>query len=234
MGSIYLVRHGQASFGSSNYDQLSTLGYKQSHIVGEFIYKHLKPTMIISGSMQRHRQTAEGFIKVSNSHLIPQIEKGFNEFNHEDVVACMPSRSGQPRWTSKHTLSDYLKEQENPQKAFHQIFITALEHWLNGDHDQLYKESWPDFRSRVILAIKHLMNQAQPSQKIVIFTSGGPIAAICQWLLGLDNTRIFAINENLVNGGITHVRYNRERASLSFLNNYTHLEQINSSLITYR
>ena len=31
MGTLYLVRHGQASFGAANYDQLSALGQRQSH-----------------------------------------------------------------------------------------------------------------------------------------------------------------------------------------------------------
>ena len=29
MGTLYLVRHGQASFGSDHYDQLSELGRRQ-------------------------------------------------------------------------------------------------------------------------------------------------------------------------------------------------------------
>jgi broad specificity phosphatase PhoE len=36
MGNIYLVRHGQASFGAENYDQLSTLGQQQSQRLGEY------------------------------------------------------------------------------------------------------------------------------------------------------------------------------------------------------
>ena len=34
MAQIYLVRHGQASFGSSNYDQLSELGFEQARLLG--------------------------------------------------------------------------------------------------------------------------------------------------------------------------------------------------------
>jgi broad specificity phosphatase PhoE len=37
MASIYLIRHGQASFGSANYDQLSTLGQRQADVTGEFL-----------------------------------------------------------------------------------------------------------------------------------------------------------------------------------------------------
>ncbi|MCH1491392.1 MAG: histidine phosphatase family protein, partial [Luminiphilus sp.] len=32
MASIYLIRHGQASFGSDNYDQLSPVGQRQADV----------------------------------------------------------------------------------------------------------------------------------------------------------------------------------------------------------
>ncbi len=36
MASLYLIRHGQASFGSDNYDQLSPLGQRQADVSGRF------------------------------------------------------------------------------------------------------------------------------------------------------------------------------------------------------
>jgi broad specificity phosphatase PhoE len=35
MGHLYLVRHGQASLGAADYDQLSPLGQQQSLRLGE-------------------------------------------------------------------------------------------------------------------------------------------------------------------------------------------------------
>ncbi|MDZ4123020.1 MAG: phosphoglycerate mutase family protein, partial [Hydrogenophaga sp.] len=36
MGTLYLVRHGQASFGADDYDQLSEMGQRQSRRLGEY------------------------------------------------------------------------------------------------------------------------------------------------------------------------------------------------------
>ena len=36
MATVYLIRHGQASFGAENYDKLSELGCRQAHIAGEY------------------------------------------------------------------------------------------------------------------------------------------------------------------------------------------------------
>ena len=35
MGQLYLVRHGQASFGTHDYDRLSDLGHRQCRRLGE-------------------------------------------------------------------------------------------------------------------------------------------------------------------------------------------------------
>lgn len=37
MTTIYLVRHGQASFGTASYDQLSAKGEQQAQVVGDFL-----------------------------------------------------------------------------------------------------------------------------------------------------------------------------------------------------
>ena len=37
MGTLYLVRHGQASFGAEDYDQLSELGRRQSVRLGQYL-----------------------------------------------------------------------------------------------------------------------------------------------------------------------------------------------------
>lgn len=36
MAELYLVRHGQASFGTENYDRLSALGEQQGVWLGEY------------------------------------------------------------------------------------------------------------------------------------------------------------------------------------------------------
>ena len=38
MGMLYLVRHGQASFGAADYDQLSELGARQCEALGRWFH----------------------------------------------------------------------------------------------------------------------------------------------------------------------------------------------------
>ena len=39
MASILMVRHGQASFGAEDYDQLSPLGQRQADLMGGVLQK---------------------------------------------------------------------------------------------------------------------------------------------------------------------------------------------------
>ena len=60
MADIYLVRHGQASFGADNYDQLSALGARQCRLLGEWWRARGQDTgTLLCGPMVRHRQSVE-------------------------------------------------------------------------------------------------------------------------------------------------------------------------------
>ncbi len=58
MASIYLIRHGQASFGAANYDQLSTLGQRQADVTGQFLSTTgLKIDAAVAGTLSRQQET---------------------------------------------------------------------------------------------------------------------------------------------------------------------------------
>ena len=60
MAEIYLVRHGQASFNSDNYDRLSDLGRQQSELLGHyFADRNISFDQIFTGTQLRHSQTAD-------------------------------------------------------------------------------------------------------------------------------------------------------------------------------
>ena len=61
MGTLYLVRHGQASFGAADYDQLSPLGRQQSERLGAwFRERGLRFDAVLTGTLRRHAQTLAG------------------------------------------------------------------------------------------------------------------------------------------------------------------------------
>ena len=61
MTDIYLVRHGQASFGKANYDKLSELGGQQAIWLGDYFkHRNVEFDAVFSGDMVRHHETKEG------------------------------------------------------------------------------------------------------------------------------------------------------------------------------
>ncbi len=88
MGAIYLVRHGQASFGAENYDLLSPLGEEQSRFLGRWMRDTGQPlSQVVLGTATRHRQTAEHCLQVFGGDSGEwQVERGFDEFDHHEVL----------------------------------------------------------------------------------------------------------------------------------------------------
>ncbi|WP_437671577.1 histidine phosphatase family protein [Sorangium sp. So ce131] len=227
MALIYLVRHAQAAFGAADYDQLSPLGLEQARLVGEALAARVpRVDAVVSGSMKRHRQTAEGCLAAMGNSLLPEELAGWNEYDHREVLlraqghAEAAAAAGAPH--------------ANPRRAFQAMFAAAAERWASGVYDAEYAESWPAFRARVSDALRSLAARLGRSQTALVFTSGGPIGAAAGALLGLDAAATLRISWTLVNGGITKLVVGERGVSLSTLNDHAHFEGARAAWLTYR
>lgn len=88
MPVIYLIRHGQASFGKEDYDQLSEPGWEQSRLLGRALQNQmLGLPRALCGTMRRHRETAEATLGELGLPKEWHTDTGFNEYNHEELLA---------------------------------------------------------------------------------------------------------------------------------------------------
>src|ERR1700760_4925423 len=85
MAELYLVRHGQASFGSSDYDVLSEVGERQGVWLGEyFAQRDLKFDRVMTGGMRRHRQTLDAIGRgMGCSFSDTEQHAGLNEYDFQ-------------------------------------------------------------------------------------------------------------------------------------------------------
>ena len=233
MGQIYLVRHGQASFGAADYDQLSDLGAEQSRMLGGWFANHgIKFSHVVTGSMKRHRQTAEACCA---GLPVPPVESwitetGFNEYDHDDVL----SRT-RPGFDAPGAIRQFIAKSKVPQDTFLQIFEESMQRWMGGQHDHEYRESWPVFRERCHAALKRIVDSTESGGNVLVFTSGGTIATLCQPLLSYPDQQVAALTWNLVNSSATKLLNRSGRISLSTLNSHVHLEPAGRAhAITYR
>ncbi|MGM0571557.1 histidine phosphatase family protein [Marinobacter sp.] len=229
MATLYLIRHGQASFGDDNYDQLSETGWEQARVLGRWLAGRVHPDVVIGGDMQRHRETVEA---IASGYRAPfpdmQVATGFNEFDHTSVVF-----SFRPEWADRARMQADLAATGHPARAFQQTFTQAVQRWVSGDHDEEYPETWLQFKARVNEALDELIGWADGGD-VFVSTSGGPIAVIMQNLLGLSDSRALALNEVIANTSVTRVLYSGSRRSLAVFNNYSHLEAEGQQLVTFR
>jgi broad specificity phosphatase PhoE len=240
MASIYLIRHGQASFGQANYDQLSDKGCAQSSLLGAFWHALPTPDKLITGDMQRHKQTCDNFISgYQGMHTPRTVDAGFNEFDHINILTCY-----NPKWQNFAQMSESMAKQPNANKLFQQTFTGALNAWISDQGENNYKESWGQFKQRCLaaldnvitqqLAIKKASNKDKSAQDICIFTSGGTISVIVQHVLGLSDQKAMMVNQQLRNTSVTKLLFSQDNLSIDYFNNHSHLAQAGDEWITFR
>jgi broad specificity phosphatase PhoE len=230
MGAIYLLRHGQASFGTNNYDQLSVVGHQQARVLGAALKaRGVQPDVVISGSMQRHRETAVGAMSELGIEVAVTEHPGVNEFDHENVIEV-----AEPRYEDKLVMMGEMAATGDPRRAFQKFFKDAVTRWVDGHHDEEYKEPWSVFKLRCVAALEDLVKATPPKGTTLVFTSGGTISVICAHLLGLNDSQAFTINWTLANAGVTKILAGRDGLHLISINEHAHLEAAQPPMLTYR
>ena len=243
MSAIYLIRHGQASFGKADYDQLSDKGCQQSVLLGQYwqaLSLHNKPGKMFSGALLRHEQTLENFLKGYQGEVPSTVlHSGFDEFNHVDILSRYDVK-----WKSYAKMAALISKKSAANKVFQKEFSLALNRWVSGKYDGDYMESWSQFKERCITALQDVINQElnakkefsniTPSNNICIFTSGGTISVLVQHILGLSDQNTLSINQQLRNTSVTKLLFTKGSLSIDYLNNYGHLTQAGHDWETFR
>ncbi len=235
MGQVFLVRHAQASFASDEYDQLSELGLTQARLLAEWLARaRQRFTLSATGTLRRQAQTAEALLAALPEALRPTrgplVDGGFDEYDSGDVIA-----RHRPDLGDRAAVQRFIARSEDPRRAFQEVFAVAMTRWASGAHDHEYRESWAAFRGRCVAALERTLATAGPSQDVLVVSSGGPIAALCQHVTGMSDAKAVELNWSLVNSSVTRLLYGRGRVSLHVLNAYPHLEVSDvPGCITYR
>ena len=237
MGQILLVRHGQASFASSDYDWLSDIGKDQARQLGRWLHHCQTPIHhVATGTMRRHRQTAECAAEAmtaagrSEALPTPRHDEAFNEFDHVEIM-----HRHRPDLSEPGATKALFDASESPSRTLRHLFSGAMMRWMEGNADHDYQESWPQFSARCIAGLTMLANTVADAETAVLFTSGGFISAVCGNSLGLSVRAIFELNWSLANSGVTSFSCHAGRVRLTGLNSVAHLEWNRTpEMITYR
>jgi broad specificity phosphatase PhoE len=236
MSEIYFIRHGQASFGSANYDRLSEKGGVQATILGQHLAAlGVKFDAVCSGEMVRQKKTAHAMITAYRERglFVPDLilDPAFNEY---DAALVWAFQTKQMR-ADEPGLLEELEQRPTDKKAFQRVFSRVMERWVSGKFDDPGIVTWEAFKTRVVLGLNTLVTTWGPQKKIAVFSSGGPISIVVQQALGLSDSMAVAISWQVHNASITRIKYNQSTISLTGFNEIAHLELTGDrTLLTYR
>lgn len=218
---MLLVRHGQASWGAADYDQLSETGERQSRILGEALAaRGVVPDVVVRGAMKRHRQTAVAALAAGGWSAEIVEDDGWNEFDHHQMLELHPPAPGEG--------------EEMTRAEFQRWFEEATLRWTGGRYAHEYDESFTDFGVRVDAALRRTVGRLGPRETAVVFTSGGPVSWVAAALLEGGAHLWTQLNPVTVNASVTKVVVGGRGSTLVSFNDHSHLEAPDGGLVTYR
>jgi broad specificity phosphatase PhoE len=211
MGTLYLIRHGQASFGAADYDQLSDLGERQSVQLGRHLAAQgLNFDAMLSGTLRRHAQTLAGIQAGMDSCMRAVQWPGLNEYDSEAIIAAVHPEP-----------LDRSPTPENYRHHF-RLLRTGLHHWMLGKTQPTGMPSWCKFREQVVAVLDHVRQSHH--ERVLLVSSGGPIACALGHVLQTPFEATVELNMRLRNSSVSEMVFSDKRFSLQTYNTLSHLD----------
>jgi broad specificity phosphatase PhoE len=214
MGTLYLVRHGQASFGADDYDNLSDLGQRQSVRLGEYLAaKGLVFDAVLTGTLRRQRQTWDGIragMGLAPDRVPERQWPGLNEYDSHAVIGAV---APQP-----------LEKPDTPERyrQHFRLLRDGLAQWMAGVVSPHGMPAYTDFVRGITDALEHV--RQQHSGNVLLVSSGGPIATAVGHILGAPPETTIELNMRIRNSAVTEFAYTPRRHRLLTYNTLPHLD----------
>jgi len=219
MGTLYLVRHGQASFGADDYDQLSELGTRQCHALGQwFATRGLQFDAVLRGTLKRHAQSlaaiqkglAESSVSAPEALSEALLWPGLNEYDSAALISAVhPGPLAKP---------------DSPEvyRAHFRLLREALSKWMEGSTQPVGMPSWEGFVAGVTTALDHV--RQNHSGNVLVVSSGGPISTAVAHILGAPASTMIELNMRTRNSSLTEFAFTPKRHLLQAFNQLPHLD----------
>ena len=215
MGTLYLVRHGQASFGEDDYDRLSPLGHRQAERLGQYLRPRFEREgvqidTVLIGSLRRHRETWEGIAQGAGWSHSPQVWPGLNEYDSQALIEAIHPEP--------------LAKPNTPELYRHhfRLLREALKAWMDGRSQPRGMPSYAEFVGGIEAALDHVRQHCAGNALIV--SSGGPISTAVGRVLGTPAETTIELNLRIRNTALTEFAFTPKRHMLVTYNTLPHLD----------
>ncbi|MFT7771852.1 histidine phosphatase family protein [Roseateles sp.] len=212
MGSLYLVRHGQASFGAADYDQLSPRGHEQCRHLGAYWRERgQRFDAVFTGTLRRHAQSLAGIVAGYGEELPAVALPGLDEYDSEAVVrAIHPEPLGAP--ADAEAVKQHFR-----------LLRQGLLAWMRGETRPAGMPLHADFSAGVADALDRV-RAVGVGRQVLIVSSGGPIATAVSQVLACPPETFVELNLRIRNSAITEFAFNPKRHHLVSFNTLPHLD----------
>lgn len=239
MSKMVLVRHGQASFFSDDYDKLSEMGVRQSAVLGEYwLERDESFDEVYVGTLRRQRETADAarevFEAAGRPWPEPVVLPGLDEYPADEVMDSLVPVLSEKDESFARLKSDFDTAQEGREKyrTFHRLLAAVMVEWVGGRHDTNGLMPWTTFRDGVRESIRHIVSRAGSGRRVVVFSSGGPIGVAVQSTLRAPDLMAAELNWRIHNCSVTELTFSGDRIALDCFNVVAHLTD--PEMLTYR
>lgn len=214
MGSLYLVRHGQASFGAADYDQLSATGREQCRHLGAYWRERgQRFDAVFTGTLRRHAQSLAGIVEGYGEALPATALPGLNEYDSEALVrAIHPEPLAPPR------------DAEAVKQHF-RLLRQGLLAWMRGETAPQGMPAHTGFAAGVADVLARVLALGVGRQ-VLIVSSGGPIATAVAQVLACPPETFVELNLRIRNSAVTEFAFNPRRHHLVTFNTLPHLDRV--------
>lgn len=212
MGTLYLVRHGQASFGAADYDQLSDLGRRQCLRLGEYFRSRGRRfDAVLTGTLRRQIQSYDAIAEgLQGGAPEPLRWPGLNEYDsHAIISAIHPGELAKP-----DTREAY--------RHHFRLLRDGLARWMAGEVAPAGMPSYPEFVAGINGALDHVREQY--AGDVLLVSSGGPISTAVGQVLGTSPQTTIELNLRIRNSSITEFAFTPTRHVLVGYNALPHLD----------
>ncbi|GKT16815.1 histidine phosphatase family protein [Acidovorax sp. SUPP2522] len=212
MGTLYLVRHGQASFGADDYDQLSPRGREQAVRLGEYWRaRNVRFDAVITGTLRRHVQTLEGIAEGLQITPQPLALPALNEYDSAALIAAIHPHP--------------LPRPDTPELYRHhfRLLCDALAQWMGGTISPAGMPSWVAFSSGIRATLEHVRRH-HVGHHVLLVSSGGPISTAVGEVLSTPPEVTIALNMRIRNSAVTEFSIAPKRLMMQTFNTLPHLD----------
>lgn len=235
MASIYLVRHGQASFGAENYDELSQLGRLQAKLTGEYLARTgVTFDAAYCGTLMRQKDTALGALAAQPGDVPLTVDERLDEVRNDEHLEHLLPRILEARPDIQALVDQGL----DSSKRFQKVIEAVFNYWVSPEGNVPGIQTWQEYSSGVHGMLRDIVTKEGAGKTTAVFTSGGTIAVFVAAVLGVPGSGTYQFYEPVFNCSVTQLFYNAERVSLSYFNDCSFLRELSvergERLVTYR